>query len=193
MTHHWDQAKRILRFLNGTPSFCLTFSGDISSEVIMWQDSSFGDGDNRRSRTGFLAMMCGGPVVWGSKLQSTVALSTVEAEYMALSASVQEVMFLRQLLSNLNHPPSTSTRMLEDNNGCLALATNPMTTGKTKHIDIRYHFVREVVKSKAVVMQHCPTADLLADVLTKFSLPTALHLKHVGRILSGTYTRPSPV
>ena len=80
--------------------------------------------------------------------------------------------------------------MLEDNSGCMALATNDMTTGKTKHIDIRYHFIREVVKSKAVVIQYCNTSDMLADVLTKFSLPTALHLKHVGRMLSGTYSRP---
>jgi hypothetical protein len=61
--HHWDQAKRILRYLNGTRTFCLTFNVNISSEAIMWHDSSFGDGENMRSRTGFLAMVCGGPVV----------------------------------------------------------------------------------------------------------------------------------
>ena len=103
--HHWAQAKRVLRYLNGTRSFCLTFNGNISLDPIMWQDSSFGDGDNRRSRTGFIAMMCGAPVTWGSKLQSTVALSTVEAEYMAISAAVQEVLFLRQLTTNLDHTP----------------------------------------------------------------------------------------
>jgi hypothetical protein len=92
---HWAHAKRLLKYLNGTRSFCLTFNGSISLDPIMWQDSSFGDGDSRRSRTCFIAMMCGGPVVWGSKLQSTVALSTVEAECMAISAVVQEVMFLR--------------------------------------------------------------------------------------------------
>ncbi len=132
-------------------------------------------------------------MVWGSKLQSTVALSTVEAEYMAISAAVQEVLFLRQLITNLDHAPASSTRMLEDNIGCMALATNPMTTGKTKHIDIRYHFIREVVKSKAVTLEYCPTTDMLADILTKFSIPTALHLKHVSRMLSGTYYGPSPV
>ena len=91
--------------------------------------------------------------MWGSKLQSIVALSKVEAEYMAISAAVQEVLFLRQLITNLDHTPASSTRMLEDNIGCMALATNRMTTGKTKHIDIRYHFIREVVKSKAVILE----------------------------------------
>ncbi len=100
--NHWAQTKRVLRYLNGTTSFCLTFNGNISLDPIMWQDSSFGDGDNRRSKTGFIAMMCGAPVVWGSKLQSTIALSTVEAEYMAISAAVQEVIFLRQLTTNLD-------------------------------------------------------------------------------------------
>jgi len=193
MVLHWTQVKRILRYLNGTKSLCLCFNGNISFEPIIWQDSSFADGDDMRSRTGFIAMMCGAPVVWGSKLQSTVALSTVEAEYMALSAVVQEVLFLRQLITNLDHTPARSTRMLKDNVGCIALATNPMTTGKTKHIDIRYHFIREVVKSKMVTIEFCPTADMLAVVLTKFSLPAALHLKLVTRMLSGSYSGPPPV
>jgi len=68
-----------------------------------------------------------------------------------------------------------------------------MTTGKTKHIDIRYHFIREVVKSRTVTLQYCPTVDMLADVLTKFSLPTALHLKHISMMLSGTYSGLPPV
>ena len=120
-------------------------------------------------------MMCGGSVVWGSKLQSTVALSTAETEYMAMCASLQEVLFLRQILANLDHAPSGSTRMLEDTKGCKAMATNDMTTAKSKHIDIRYHFIREVVKGKAVVVLYCPTGNMLGDALTKFSLLVSLH------------------
>jgi hypothetical protein len=85
--------------------------------MIMWQDSSFADGDNMSSRAGCVAMMCGGIVAWGSKLHPTVALSTVEAEYMALCASSHGVLFLRQLLTNFDMNPSGSRRMLEDNNG----------------------------------------------------------------------------
>jgi hypothetical protein len=70
------------------------------------------------------------------------------------------------------------------------MATNDMTTAKSKHIDIRYNFIREVVKSKADVVLYCPTGDMLADALNRFSLPTDLHLHLVGRMLSGTYPRP---
>jgi len=148
----------------------------------MWHDSFYGDGENMRSRTKFLGMMCGGPVVWGSKLQSTVALSTAEAEYMAICASVQEVLFLRQLLADLDHAPSGSTRMLENNNGCKAMATNGMTTAKSKHIDFRYHFIREVVKVR-------PSSSYIVPRAT-CCLSTCLHLHLVGRMLSGTYPGP---
>ena len=126
-------------------------------------------------------------------LYVTIALFSVETEYMAISVASLEVLFLRQPITNLDHTPARSTRMLEDYIGCMALATNPMTTGKTKHIDVRCHFIREVVKSKAAFLEYCPTTDMLPDVLTKFSLPTTLHLQHVSRMLSGTYSGPSPV
>ena len=86
-TSHWEQAKRILRYLKGTPRFCITYNGKISTDMIMWQDASFADEDDRRSRSGFVAMMCGSNVAWGSKLHTTVALSTVEAEHIAICAA----------------------------------------------------------------------------------------------------------
>jgi hypothetical protein len=80
--------------------------------------------------------------------------------------------------------------MLEDNNGYTTLSMDESTPGKTKHIDIRHHFVRELVKSKAVGMEYCPTAEMIADALTKFTLPTTVFLKHVRRMLSGIYPVP---
>ncbi len=68
--------------------------------------------------------------------------------------------------------------MLEDNIGCLSLSTNAMTPGKIKHIDIRHHFIRELFESKAVIMEYCSTGEMIADALTKFTLPTDIHLKH---------------
>ena len=135
-------------------------------------------------------MMCGSVVAWGSKLQSTIALSTEEAEYMAICAAAQEALFLRQLLANLNLELPGATRMLEDDVGCIALATSPMTTGKTTHIDIRYHFIREMVKGRTTEVQYCPTEEMIADALTKFTLPKTLHLRHVGRMLSEAYEPP---
>ena len=86
-------------------------------------------------------MVCGSAVAGASKLQSSVVLSTTETEYMVLSATTQEVIFLRQLLTNLGEPSKGPTPMYEDNEGCEALATNDITSAKTKHIDIRHHFV----------------------------------------------------
>ena len=90
---HWEQAKRVLRYLSGTLNLGITYNGKLPSKILMWQDASFGDGDAIRSRTGFVAMMCGSVITWGGKLQPTVALSTIEAEYMAMSASAQELRF----------------------------------------------------------------------------------------------------
>ena len=185
--HHWEQGKRVLRYLAGTIDYCLNYSADISPTPVCWQDASFGDGDDRKSRTGFVIMMNGGATAWGSRLQPTVALSTVEAGYMALAAAAQEVMFLRQLLSSLNIVLKSPTIMNEDNQGCISLATNSMTTGKTKHIDIRLHFLRDLVQNRSIELKWCPTDYMLADALTKSSLPTALHLKHCNRMMSGTF------
>ncbi len=128
-------------------------------------------------------MMHGRPIIWSNKRQSTVALPTLEAKYMARCAAIQEILFLRKLLANMDHKLIGSTRMLENANGCISLGTNSMTTGKTKHNDIRYHFIREVIKSKASIIEYCPTVDMLADLLTK----------HVGRMLRGTYSPPPPI
>jgi hypothetical protein len=189
---HWEQAKRILRYVSGTKHYCLTFSGSISLEPLIWQDSSFADGIDRRSRTGFITMMSGGPVSWSSRLQKSVALSTSEAEYMALAASSQEAMFLRQLLPTVGFPLTGPTTTFEDNESCIALATNNMTTSKSKHIDIKYHYIRDLVKQGSIRVVWCPTGDMLADILTKFSLPSSVHLKHARRMLSGTFSGPGP-
>ena len=87
---HWEQAKRVLRYLSGTKQLSLTFNGSLPLQLLMWQDYSFGDSDARRSRTGYVAMMRGSAVAWASKLQASVALSITEAEYMALSTSAQK-------------------------------------------------------------------------------------------------------
>ena len=110
---------------------------------------------------------------------------------MALAAAAQEVMFLRQLLTLVGIVEKQPTRVFEDNKGSISLATNAMTTGKTKHIDIRLHFLRDLVQNGSIEVIWCPTDDMLADALTKFSLPTGLHLKLCCRMMSGTYAGSS--
>jgi hypothetical protein len=110
---------------------------------------------------------------------------------MALSAAAQEVIFLRQLLTNLGEPVKGPTPMYEDNEGCETLVTNDITSAKTNHIDIRHHFVRDLVKSKAIEIVLISTSEMLADILTKNTLPTGEHKKHTDRMLSGTYRGPT--
>jgi hypothetical protein len=143
------------------------------------------------SRTSYVAMICGSAIAWDSKLQPSVALSTTKAEYMALSAATQKVVFLRQLLINLGEVAGGPTPMFEDNQGCEALATNTMTTAKIKHIDIRHHFVRDLVKSKTINIVWIPTTEMVADILTKCSLPTSAYKQHTYRMLGSKYGGPN--
>ena len=110
---------------------------------------------------------------------------------MALSVATQEVIFLRQLLTDLGEPVKAPTPMYENNEGCEALATNDITSAKTKHIDIRHHFVRDLVKSKAIEIVLISTSEILADILTKNTLPTGEHKKHTDRMISSTYNGPT--
>jgi hypothetical protein len=167
---HWAAVKRGLRYLKGTRQLAIRYSSDAEDPLRLkaYCDSDWGgDRDSRRSTTGYLTMVAGGPVSWTSKLQATVALSSAEAEYMAASAATQEVLYLRQLLIDLKHPQMEATTLLVDNQGAIALAKNPVLHQRTKHIDIRYHFIREKLKRGDVLLAYVPTGEQLADILTK--------------------------
>lgn len=176
---HWELAKRVLRYLAGTMEHGLVFGGAPSGglELVGYSDADWaGDVASRRSRTGYVFMLNGAAVSWRSQRQQTVALSTAEAEYMALTSAIQEAVYLRQMLGDLGAGPVGATVLNEDNQGCIALSKNNMTVGRSKHIDIKYHFSREKVESGEVVVQYCPTQEMLADGLTK---PLASPQHHV--------------
>nr|BAP68993.1 RxLR effector candidate protein [Hyaloperonospora arabidopsidis Emoy2] len=112
--------------------------------------------------------MNGGCISWKSQKQRTVALSSTEAEYMALSEATKEAVWLKVFLGELGEMTSDEAiKMFEDNQGSIALAKNPEFHKRTKHIDIRYHFVREKVESGEVILEYCSTQDMLADMMTK--------------------------
>ena len=101
----------------------------------------------------------------GSK--KTIALSTAEAEYLALSSASQECMWLRQLQWELDDPLMSPTIIFEDNQATIAMTKNPKFHGRAKHIDIRHHFVREQVAQGTLEIQYCPTTEMIADMMTK--------------------------
>ena len=113
-------------------------------------------------------MLNSGCISWRSKKQRTVALSSTEAEYMALSEATQEAVWLKAFMSELGEVMGNdAVTVYEDNQGAIALAKNPESHKRTKHINIRYHFVREKVEDGQVALEYCPTQDMLADIMTK--------------------------
>ena len=153
---HLTAVKRIMHYLKKTVDLAIKYQKSKNGYLIGYSDADWaGDIDDRHSTTGNLFLMAGGPISWQSKKQKIVALSTSEAEYVALGAAVQEAVWLRRLLT------------VEDNQGAIALAKNQVGHARTKHIDIRYHYIRETVQQEVVTLSYCTTKNMLADLLTK--------------------------
>lgn len=165
---HLTAVKRIFRYLKGTVSLGVRYQKSGDRVLVGYSDADWaGDQDDRHSTTGNLFMMARGPITWLSKKQGIVALSTTEAEYVALSTATQEAVWLRRLLMDLNAFPNGPTVLMEDNQGAIAIAKNPIAHARTKHIDIRYHYIREAVQERTIELKYCPTNEMLADILTK--------------------------
>ena len=165
---HLTAVKRILRYVKGTADLAITYKRSEDTPLFGYSDADWaGDLDDRHSTTGNMFQMAGGPISWLSKKQAMVTLSTAEAEYVALSTAAQEAVWLRQLLKDFKVPLEQPTLIKEDNQGAMAIARNPVSHGRTKHIDIRYHFIREAIQERKIFLEYCPIEDMLADLLTK--------------------------
>ena len=112
-------------------------------------------------------MLGSGVITWASKKQTSVALSTVEAEYISLCLVTQDVAWIRQLFDELDQKPTRPTVIMEDNQGAIAVAHNPVNHKRTKHIDVKYHYVRDAVESGMIELRYCRSSDMVADALTK--------------------------
>ncbi len=129
-----------------------------------------GDSEDRKSTSGYLFQIAGGPVSWRSKKQDTVALSTAEAEYVALSSATQECVWMRRLNSELGNPPEGPSTILEDNQSSIAMAKNPQYHGGVKHIDFKHPFVKEQVSNGTIELKYCLTYEMVLDMLTRQEL-----------------------
>jgi hypothetical protein len=169
---HWLAAKGVLRYLCGTRDYGIFYSANSSSKLTGYTDSDFArDVDTRRSTAGYTFILANGAISWSSKRQATVATSTTEAEYIAAAAAVKEALFERTLLRDLGISIDT-VEIYGDNQSALALANNPVSTSRAKHIDVAYHFTRERVLLGDVAFSYIPTDQMVADTLTK-ALPAA--------------------
>jgi hypothetical protein len=130
--------------------------------------------DTRRSTSGYIFTMAGGAVIWSSKQQSTVALSTVEAEYVAMSRCAQQMVWMSSWLDEVEIKHTLPGLIKGDNRGAIALTKNTRDHGKVKHIDIRHHYICELLESGKIAIEYVPSAENLADLFTK-PLPRDLH------------------
>ncbi len=185
----WTTVKHVLRYLKGTKGklLCYRKSDDgLALGLEAFSDANWAEHEtDRRSTTGYcVSLNRNGPLItWKSKRQSTVALSTCEAEYMALAATVQECMYLIQLLKGVDGSHYMQPQIYEDNQGAIALAKNPAQRQRCKHVDIKYHFVRSAVTDGKVILNYCPTEQMVADIMTK--PPTKSKLKRFQVFMFG--------
>ncbi|KAH9695612.1 hypothetical protein KPL71_022838 [Citrus sinensis] len=170
---HWEAIKWLLRYLRGTEGHGVMFGqvSNASSKVLGYVDSDFaGDLDKRRSVTSLVFTLCGGAVSWKSTLQSVVALSTTEAEYIALTEAVKEALWLKGLVTELGLEQESVTVNC-DSSSAIQLSKNPKYHERTKHADVRMHFIRDKIRSGVINVIKIPTEVNPADMLTK-PLPT---------------------
>ena len=165
---HWQAGKQILRYLSGTIDYGLTFKREITKNFVCYTDTDWaGDCNGRRSTEGYCIFINSSLICWRSSLQKSVSLYS--AEYMGLSRAIQEVLWIKGLLEEMNamemKDPFT---VLCDNQAAVQIASNPSDgKGGTKHIDIRYHFCKEHVMKKTIDLQYVRSEENIADVYTK--------------------------
>jgi hypothetical protein len=177
---HWEAVKRIFKYLLGTKKLELTYGGE-QRGLVGYVDADGASQEHRRAITGFVFMVDGGAVSWSSKKQELVTLSTTEAEYVAQTHAAKEAIWFRQLLTELFDSIETPTTLFSDSKSAIALAQDGHYHARTKHIDIRYHFIRYVIDAGTIKLVYCATDDMTADTLTK-ALPS-VKAKHFAKAL----------
>jgi hypothetical protein len=168
---HWTIVKRVFRYLRGTTSYGLCYQGrpglDRVLDIHGFVDADWaGDLDHRRSTSGYVFNLFGGAISWMRKRQVVVALSTTEVEYMAATHASKEAVWLQRLCSGIGLVQQ-AVRLDCDSQSAIFLAKNPAYHSKTKHIDVQYHFVRDMVEEKKVLLEKVDTLKNVADSLTK--------------------------
>lgn len=151
-----------------TSNLALTFQKQPELTLTGFSDADWaGDQDDRHSTSGTTFVMTGGAITWSSKKHGMVTLSTAEAEYVALSLATQDAVWLQCLLTDIGVIFSKPVTLMEDNQGTISIAKNPLYHSRTKHIDIRYHYVCEAIKEGTIDLIYCPSSEIVADILTK--------------------------
>ena len=136
--------------------------------MVGFADSDYaGDTDDRKSTSGYTFMIGAGAVSWSSKKQPVVTLSTTEAEFIAAASCACQGVWLRRVLEKLGHTQSKCTTIYCDNSSAIKLSKNPVMHGRSKHIDVRFHFLRDLTKEGTIELVHCNTQEQIVAIMTK--------------------------
>ena len=180
---HLKAIKRILRYVKGTLDHGLWYGRSNMCSLLGFSDSDWvGDIDDRKSTSGFVFFMGNTAFTWSSKKQPIVTLSTCEAEYVAASSCVTHAVWLRNLLGDLGMAQGSATEVMVDNKSAIELAKNPVHHERSKHIDVRFHYIRDVMKRGEVSLKYVPSQEQAADIFTK---PLPVVAFNHGRMMLG--------
>jgi hypothetical protein len=165
---HVRTLKRVFQYLQGTKDLKLTYGGKRSG-LEGYTDADRMSSEQRKAISGYVFLIDGGAVSWRSRKQEIVSTSTTEAEYVATTHAAKEALYLRQFITELFRPLDSPLPLQCDNQGAIALAHADVGQyhSRTKHIDIRYHFIRQNIQDGFISLQYCPTEEMVADILTK--------------------------
>lgn len=164
---HLNRALYICRYLIGTSNYALVYDGKSDGGLVAYADSDWAsDPITRKSTTGYLVKLAKGVFSWNSRAQKSIALSSTEAEYMSLSDTSRQLVWIRTLFQELgiNLGPIP---LCGDNQGSIFLASNPVQEKRIKHIDLRYHYIREIIRQKQIELFFIEGAENPADLFTK--------------------------
>jgi hypothetical protein len=168
---HWEAVKRIFRYLKGTRDLWLAYGGH-RKELVGYADADGSMSEDRRAISGYAFMINGGAVSWSAKRQEIISLSTTESEYIAATYAAKEALWLRQIILQIFGISLDATTLFSDNQSAIALTKEHQYHARTKHIDVRFHFIRWIIEDGKLRLIYCPTEEMVADVLTKALVST---------------------
>lgn len=165
---HLQLAKRVLRYLQGTTEYGIFYKKGGNEGLIAYTDSYYsGDLDDRKSTSGYVFIFGSGAVSWSSKKQPIASLSTTEAEFIVTAACACQAIWLKRVLKTLDQTQQEKNTIYCDSSSAIKLSRNPVMHGRSKHIDVRFHFLRQLVQTDMIELVHCNTLEQIADVMTK--------------------------
>ena len=166
---HWKAVKHLFRYLKGTMDYELVYQPSDEKELfVTYSDANHGAcKDTGRSTGAYVVKIGTGAISWSSKLQSVVALSTTEAEYMAAVEAGKEIKWMRSLLGEFGIKVTQPSTLNIDNQSAISVSKNPEHHGRMKHLDLKYYWLRDIVEAGVITPNHVGTNDMIADCLTK--------------------------